>query len=286
MNYAIVAIAKNEEKYLYDWVRYHYNLGFDGFFICDNNDIGIDTQFNEINRISNLYNIQIFDYRGRDALINAGYQSGIYYIMYDYIRKVFPECKWVAFIDIDEYFDFDGYKVGEFLHQQKFKQADIIHVNWKCYGDNNLTHYDPRPVIERFTVPAPIDCLYDNTIPEGLYMNNHVKSIVKVQNKEFLPNGVHTFYFKEGTKCLDVEGKVVDEMSPYQIVCYNGGHLKHFITKSTEEFIDRKILCSTRADMDTCDIFDTMIYRYFNINVKTFTKQYMINEALTKARAK
>ena len=287
MKYAIVAIAKNEEKYLYDWIRYHHDLGFDGFFICDNNDEGIDTQFNEIARLSTMYNMQVFDYRGRKALENAGFQTGLYYIMYEHIRETQPECEWVAFIDVDEYFDFDGRRVEEFLEQPKFNKADVIHVNWKCYGDNNLTHYDPRPVMERFTTPAPVDCIYNiDGIPPGVYVNNHVKSIVRLQDKEFHPNGPHTFYFKEGTKCMDVEGKLSNERSPFQTICYNGGHLKHFITKSTEEFIERKILNNMRADMIGGYDFNKNLYGYFNMNARTYTKECMINAAIEKVTPK
>ena len=39
MQSCIVAIAKNEELYLEEWVKYHFNLGFDKIFICDNNDL-------------------------------------------------------------------------------------------------------------------------------------------------------------------------------------------------------------------------------------------------------
>jgi hypothetical protein len=285
MKYAIVAIAKNEEKYLYDWVRYHHDLGFDGFFICDNNDEDSNTQFDEIARISHMYNIQVFDYRGRDALAKAGYQTGIYYTMYEHIRETHPECEWAAFIDIDEYFDFDGHRVDEFLVQSKFNKADIIHVNWKCYGDNNLTHYDPRPVIERFTTPAPIDCIYNiDGIPNGVYVNNHVKSIVRLQDKDCLPCNNHSFYFTDGTRCVDVEGKLVDEKSPFQAICYNGGHLKHFITKSTEEFIERKILCGTKVDDAKNFDINNILYGYFNMNARTYTKICMINDALAKVK--
>lgn len=40
MSSFVVAIAKNEELYLKEWVEYHFHLGFDKIIICDNNDVG------------------------------------------------------------------------------------------------------------------------------------------------------------------------------------------------------------------------------------------------------
>ena len=35
---AICCIAKNENYYINDWVKYHLDLGFDHIYIYDNND--------------------------------------------------------------------------------------------------------------------------------------------------------------------------------------------------------------------------------------------------------
>ena len=48
MSSCIVAIAKNEEPYLKEWVEYHFALGFDKIIICDNNDVG-NTRTNKFN---------------------------------------------------------------------------------------------------------------------------------------------------------------------------------------------------------------------------------------------
>lgn len=40
MKTAIVTIAKDEEKYIVEWLNYYRSLGASHFFIYDNNDIG------------------------------------------------------------------------------------------------------------------------------------------------------------------------------------------------------------------------------------------------------
>ena len=38
MKTALVCIAKNENRYLREFIKYHLNLGFDNIYIGDNND--------------------------------------------------------------------------------------------------------------------------------------------------------------------------------------------------------------------------------------------------------
>ena len=40
MKTKIVAVAKNEEKYLEEWLKYHFSLGFDNITIYDNGGNG------------------------------------------------------------------------------------------------------------------------------------------------------------------------------------------------------------------------------------------------------
>ena len=273
---AIVAIAKNEELYLQEWIDYHKNLGFDYIFICDNNDLDNDGQLNLIKR-NNTKCIGI-NVRGREQLEKVGYQTGLYKFSYNYIKENYADVSWIAFLDVDEFLDLDGMKVNQFLNQDKFKDADLIHVNWMCYGDNELVHYDPRPVMERFTKPLPIDALYDTFyLNKGIYINKHVKSIVRVNDnfKEF--HTPHTVIFKNECKCVNVAGKPVDNTEPWQTICYEGGHIKHFITKSTEEFKKRKCMDNNRADATFNSKRNEEVEHYFSINTKTFAKWNIFN---------
>lgn len=278
MKSCIVAVAKNEEKYLKDWIEYHLNLGFDRILIADNNPEGNQGQLVIMNQYSQVIPIDVLG----DKLKNIGYQVNLYKNLHDFIKQNYPEIEWIAYIDIDEYLDLDGMKVNDFLSQDKFKDADLIHVNWKCYGDNDLVYYEPRPVIERFTRPAPIDLVYSDTqfCGDRFYMNNHVKSILKVTDKEFTFTSPHSVVFKDDSKCVDVAGNLQNGDIPFQPICYDGGHLKHFITKSTEEFIERKLKNNTRADFGNSKYLEEFT-NYFNINTKTFTKLKLIKERCT-----
>ena len=276
MSSCIVAIAKNEELYLKEWIEYHFNLGFDKIFICDNNDIGNDSQINLIAPLKEKYDINVINVCGREILEKAGLQTGCYKFCYEYIKQNFPDINWIAYIDIDEFLNFNSMKVNEFLSQEKFNDVDLIHLNWKCYGDNDLVYYEPRPVMERFTRPVPIDAIYNTKfIPEGTYLNNHVKSILRVNDRFIEFNTPHTALYKD-CKCVNCDGEIVDYTSPWQSINYNSGHIKHYITKSTEEFIKRKLNNNTRADAEFNSIIDEELINYFNINTKTYSKLELI----------
>ena len=279
MESCIVAIAKNEELYLKDWIDYHKNLGFNHIFIIDNNDENINTQF----EICKNLNVKIFDMRGRETVRNYGNQQGVYAAIYDFIKDNFPDIKWICYIDIDEYLNLDGKFINEFLEQEKFNDVDLIHFNWKCYGDNNYVYYEPRPVIERFTEPLPFDAMYENIyIPDNIYLNMHVKSILKVSNKIPFFSSVHTVEFKEEdhAKCVDVNGDISDYRLSWQPICYRGGHIKHFITKSTEEFCKRRLMDNPRIDGDLKRDKNIEINNYFSVNVKTYSKIKLIEQYL------
>lgn len=281
MKSALVTIAKNEELYLRDWITYHSCLGFDEIYVVDNSDEGVTTQFNLCNYYSKIYPVKCIYCCGRETLKNMGLQQGVYKNVYNYIKENSKDIDWIAYIDVDEYLYLDGMSINNFLCQDKFKYVDLIHVNWKCYGDNDLVNYEPRPVTERFTKPLPIDAMYNNQfIGKDIFVNMHVKSIVRVNDKEPVFDSVHTFHYDKDIKgnCVNVAGEPVDCRLSYQAICYNGGHIKHFVTKSTEEFIERRLKDNPRIDGDFNRDKTVEIESYFNINTKTYSKIKLIEQ--------
>lgn len=235
-------------------------------------------QISLVSRLKQRYNIEAINVCGREALEKAGMQTGCYHFMYNYIKENFTDIEWIAYIDIDEFLDFNSMKANQFLAQDKFKDVDEIHLNWKCYGDNDLVYYEPRPVMERFTKPLPIDAVYTTKFMRpGTYLNSHVKSIVRVNDRFVGFDTPHTAMFND-CKCVNGEGVPVDCTSPWQSINYNSGCVKHYITKSTEEFIKRKLSNNTRATDSIISNIDEEINNYFNINTKTYSKIELINK--------
>lgn len=167
MRCVICAIAKNENRYIVEWLKYHISIGFDHIFLYDNNDV-YGERIEWVLTPEVIPYVTIFDVRGKKYI-----QKEIYNVCY-----YSYEFDWCAFIDIDEFITFTSEskfkKITEFLSDKK--QYDAVHLNWKCYGDGGVLNSQDSSVISRFKEPIePIDfkCMYD--FPE----NNHIKSIVK-----------------------------------------------------------------------------------------------------------
>ena len=112
MKSVLCAIVKNENKYLKDWIDYHYKLGFDKIVLCDNND----TEY--INENS----VEVLDYRNKHIEVDGikrqmEFNYGIQEVAYnDCYHNYSNDYDWIAFLDIDEYLILDnGLSINEFL---------------------------------------------------------------------------------------------------------------------------------------------------------------------------
>lgn len=215
----LCAIAKQENKYIREWVDYHLNLGFDHITIYDNNDTGGE-------RISDALSgdmrVNIVDFRGKkqkscETQVEA----------YNHCYKNAKNYTWVLFIDIDEFLwfrDYDNIKV--FLAQNWVRKANVIRFHWKCYSDNNQLYYEDRPVMERFTEPC-----------SNVEVNYHTKQMyrtnlgtLRIVNVHYSTNVSYIFYpdgkpapYTTSTK----DSNIHDEIA----------HIKHYVTKSLEEYV-------------------------------------------------
>lgn len=169
MKVALCCIGRMENLYIKEYVEYYKNLGIDKIFLYDNNHDGEEYFEDVIGDYINDGFVDITDFRNKTVCQLEAYQD-----CYD---KHGDEYDWICFFDCDEFMVMKEYNnICDFLSQDKFDDFSLIHINWKCYDDNDLVVYDERPVTERFTrVKIPIDFKKTYGFPE----NYHVKSIVR-----------------------------------------------------------------------------------------------------------
>lgn len=231
MNCIICAIAKMENDYIYEWAKYHLDMGFKCIHIFDNNDVAGE-------RISDVFAgtelekyIVVHDVRGLHCMQLKVYQNC-------YSNENFD---WCAFIDVDEFITFyDNGKLSDieaFLSDKK--GFDAVHLNWLCYGDGGKEKKEPGLVVDRFKSPTkPIDFkaeYFDRT------ENSHIKSIIKKGcDIDWLNDKVwevgcnpHTPFGLK--KICDDKGQLVSN-SPWKKESYERVYIRHYITMSLEEF--------------------------------------------------
>lgn len=265
MRSAIMCLCKNEELYLDEWIDYHTKLGINHFFIFDNSDLGIDLQFKVIQKHSNVTYI---DLRGRSALINAGMQPGCYKQIYNEYGSQYD---YIIPLDVDEFMYFNQLSFNDFVSQNIFDDCDIIHLNWRYYGDNDLVFYDKRPVIERFPNPAPDLVTYAQKFPE----NEWVKSIIKT-GKPLQSINAHTAVLYNGV-CRLASGDPGKIESMREPINFTGGFIKHYGTKTIGEYVIRKCFNTQRISCNEKITASQRLNWFFNVNKHTKEKDLIAN---------
>lgn len=268
MKTCIVSMCKNENLYLKEWLDYHLNLEFDAFYLMDNNEINSDDILSVISKCEYKNKIIYKDIRGlnhQNAHVNVNFQKECLFNAYNELK----EFDWIAFIDIDEFLNFYGKSVKEFLSNDKFNDTDVIHLNWKCFGDNDKIFYENKPVRLRFTKPYSNNACYSQNFPE----NEIVKSIVR-SGKEIMSHEVHTIIIKNGI-CKIANGSLSNIRNWKEPINHEDGFIEHYETKSLDEYIRRRCLNAKREE-----VFNRIKW-YFNVNTKTEEKMELCNYILS-----
>lgn len=173
--------------------------------------------------------------------------------------------------------------MDEFLHcdpihdfVSRFPNVDGIRLNWRVFGDCGQTKFEDRPVYDRFQIPSTKDCKYNDTLPNGVYEPYHVKTLY---HKTFKPAEaqVHQILVMGGL-FVNAVGQHENGLSPFQKCDWNGAFIDHFLTKSCEEWCERRLnkIDATGNKIDN----DKLIRWYFNLNERTLEKEQIINSYL------
>lgn len=262
---ALLTIAKMENKYIKEFVEHYFFIGVNKIIICDNNEINGE----KINEILDDYIksnfVTIHNFRG---IKNA--QMRAYNEMY---KKYRFEFDYVMFFDVDEFLNLIQYKnIHYFLRDKKYDKCDVIHIQWVVYDDNDLIHYDNRPLNVRFTRPN-FHNFTDNLL---------VKSIFKTYNNISFRNS-HSPSDKNIFKC-DINGNKNEKILPNNNIAIESNltvpYIKHFQCKTVEEFFFKLLRGDVYYSSDPLEIFTKK--KFFTINKWTQEKEDIANEIINK----
>lgn len=226
MEVSVCALAKMENAYINDWVRYHLELGFDRIWLYDNNDFDypyvggfISDEFKD--------RVTIVDWRDRQFKNHTPNKE----VYDDWLKSNGDEYDWCAFIDIDEFIHIGERKLKEWLAGVP-SQYDGVILNWHVIGDDGIIEGDEKvPVCERLFNQVPT---HDNML---------FKTILRCsRNMETI--NPHIFKNIEGdvVKCCDciykepIKGlNTFIELRDYD--CW----INHYATKTVSEFVKYKL---------------------------------------------
>lgn len=273
---ALCAIGRRENQYAPEWVGHYRAIGFDHIYIYDNNHDGEDRFEDVLGDFVTENYVTIIDWRDREG---PSTQRDAYNDCYACFGR---KHKWLAFFDFDEFLCFATTPSASASGIKPFLSTipasyNCVLVNWLTMTDSGLVHNEHRPLMQRFTVPMPID---KKGIAGDFPENNHVKCIVR--------GGIHGLAFLRNPhvptiptlRCCNTKGEPVRQKSriPYT---HDVAYLKHFTTKTIEEFLTNKMQKGT-PDRTYEEAMAAFKDYFFKINERTPEKEAFIREWNTR----
>jgi uncharacterized protein (DUF934 family) len=217
MSIAICAVVKNEGPYLREWIAYYNLIGFDKFYIC-NNESEDDTK-EILEQASSAGLCVYYDWPNQEGVRT---QAAAYkYIL----NKHRNDAEWMFFCDPDEFLVLKKHDTIDMLLQD-YPEATAIGFNWKIFGDSGRRFYEKALLMERFTYAAP----------EPFGPNHLIKTIAR--SADIITPGAHTHQLCDGALFIDTERR---PLKPYpagrqDTVTHRVAQLNHYYTKSAEEY--------------------------------------------------
>lgn len=213
--YYICAIIRDEHPYIREWALYHKGLGFDKIVLYDDHS-------------SRPYNEELGDLM-QEGFVEMRKWEGEQWSRQSRAYNDFVwsgdwgENDYCAFIDIDEFICFDEAKsVAEFMRY--YAEFAGVGLSWKLYNANgHIRAPEGIPTMEAYT-------------REFDYFEPRIKVIGRLKDIVCFPT-VHHFLPARG-RLVTTNNRTIYGMSG-NYCDYTNGHIKHFLTKSWEDWVKR-----------------------------------------------
>jgi hypothetical protein len=185
---AVCAIFKNEAPFLGDWLLFHAGVGVDHFFLYNNES---DDDFLSVLRPwIDRGMVTLKDWPGEIPQKKA---------YNDCRRRARNRCRWIAFIDIDEYlFSPSTHLLPDVL--KEYEGYPAVFVYWHIFGSSGNVARPAMPIVEactlRFDLAHPVS-------PRGKTTGNPILGKSIVNPRLVQDAGVHFSKMKAGRVTVD-----------------------------------------------------------------------------------
>lgn len=185
---SIVAIIKDEARYLEEWLNYHLVAGVDHFYLYDN-----ESSDNTREMLEPYIEAELVDYFSVSGELM---QIPVYN---DAVRRFKFASRYMAFIDSNEFiFPKTNQSVVEVVDEilSADPRAAGLVMNWQVFGSKNPPNNSESGVLENFTRRAPRNWFVppsDDKPPAG---NIFVKTIANPRFIRSVVNPHFAFYFE------------------------------------------------------------------------------------------
>ncbi len=153
-NRLIVTCMKNEAPFILEWVAYHRSIGFTDFLVFTNDcDDGTVEMLDLLQRhgILTRRNNPYLEMKG-----NHNPQKGALRFAED-LDQV-QDADWVMVADVDEFVNVHAGDGTLDALIEAVGDVDVISMQWRLFGNADVTKYSPEFVTEQFPLCAPKFC--------------------------------------------------------------------------------------------------------------------------------
>lgn len=297
---AIMCIVREENDYLEEWLMYHFNAGIEAnkIFIGDNgpNEPGWQhpRDLELVRKLEAEGLVEVIDVTPPQ---DPGLQVRFYNEVYLKERYNFD---WFIGLDVDEFLflphggifkgskrkkqkskiteyegmvEYKGLKtLRAFLNLPYFTDTDVIKINWNCITDSG--HIE-RPNYGK-NIWQKVLYTYREELhkknPELSYLDRECKCFVR-GSKLMRWESAHNIEKKYVEKARNANGICIGKDMKYltDIPVYDNIYIRHFITKSLQEFCERKLKRASYDEIVTSKA-RVNINQYFAYNEMTNEK--------------
>lgn len=220
MKIALVCLAKNEDFYIDEWIKYHTKLGFDHIYIYQH-----DWRYSGVKSFYKNTTWFQFDVPGINCQMEA-FQNFL-------VCQNKNKYDFVAYFDVDEYLSLPNHQnVKDFLIN--YNDVYSIGINWRLFGNNNLSFNGNYSLVNRFTKCQKA-------------FNKHVKLIINLKKIYNLTSlRFQTPHNLELSNKMDITinvDKTAYIHGPFNdcISTHPNAYLNHYYCKTIEEYNDIKL---------------------------------------------
>lgn len=258
---AIVAIAKNEGLYIREWIEYHHIIGINKIYLYDN-----DSSDNTVELLQPYIESGYVEYT---PIHGVGKQLEAYN---DAIARYKMECRWMAFIDLDEYimpqqpFEPIANIVKRVL--KKHSNAAGIALNWCLYGNSGHKNRPKGLITESYIERGK----------ESNPLNHMIKTLCNPRMVHYYISP-HYPQYRLGAISVDSTGEKRSKGWFCRDLTFKNLRLNHYYCKSEEDY---KIKTS-RGLGDRAGCYDLSKYDKYNLNEVHDESMLVYKELLEKA---
>ena len=158
--FTIASMFRDEAPYLKEWIEYHRMVGAEHFWLYDN--FSEDNWREVVAPYIEEGLVEVIAWPARDTTIeksgrptSLGVRDRIQpQAMQDALRRAKGVAKWLAFIDMDEFFLPKKEKTVTECLNTHFSDASAVFVSWRNFGTNNMYIPSGAPTLCKLTACA------------------------------------------------------------------------------------------------------------------------------------